>query len=243
MSAVDSQAMNNFPGLLEEGGAPPAKRARLEPELGVPMNFMGAMPGVTNMPGITNMAGLTNMPCMSSMPSMPSMPSAPSMPMMNNPGMMQFMAPNMAAMNASIPMGAQSMIGMTSPCMAQGNMPCNGMPGGRPPPPSASPRPKVAAKVRDNRSPAEIKDELWKLGIDTRGVVATRDMLLKLHETEAFVRRAEATKKLSRYPEQKLLSCFTEGLAPGSEVLLGAKMKPTFSLFQFFSFVLQGISS
>ena len=77
------------------------------------------------------------------------------------------------------------------------------------------------AKPRDNRSPAEIREELLKLGIDTKGVVATRDMLLKLHETEAFVRRAEATKKLSRYPEEKLLSCFTEGLAPGSEALLG----------------------
>ena len=31
----------------------------------------------------------------------------------------------------------------------------------------------------------------WWVFIDTKGVVATRDMLLKLHETEAFVRRAE----------------------------------------------------
>lgn len=114
-----------------------------------------------------------------------------------------------------------------TPGMAPGTMPCNmamlppqrgPTPPGPPGPPGPG-RPKVA-KPRDNRSPAEIKEELLKLGIDTKGVVATRDMLLKLHETEAFVRRAEATKKLSRYPEEKLLSCFTEGLAPGSEAFL-----------------------
>jgi len=92
------------------------------------------------------------------------------------------------------------------------------IPAGRPGRPKAASRATVA---KDNRSSAEIKEELFKLGIDTKGIVATRDMLLKLHETEAFVRRAEATKPLSRYQEQRLLSCFTEGLAPGSEGLPG----------------------
>mmetsp|Transcript_8090 Transcript_8090/g.18931 ORF Transcript_8090/g.18931 Transcript_8090/m.18931 type:complete len:169 (+) Transcript_8090:134-640(+) len=45
-------------------------------------------------------------------------------------------------------------------------------------------------------------------------------MQIKLHETESNVRRAEATKKLTRHPDQKLLSCFTEGLAPGQDVML-----------------------
>ena len=130
-------------------------------------------------------------------------------------------------------MNNPGMMGMT-PGMAPATMPCNmamlppqgGLTPPGPPAPAGPPapgpgpgRPKVAK--RDNRSSAEIKEELLKLGIDTKGVVATRDMLLKLHETEAFVRRAEATKKLSRHPEQNLLSCFTEGLAPGSEALLG----------------------
>jgi len=89
------------------------------------------------------------------------------------------------------------------------------------PVPGVIAKPAVRAAVpADPRSPTEIKEELFRQGIDVKGLTSTREMQNKLHETEANVQRAEATKRLDRHPDQKLLSCFTEGLAPGQDAML-----------------------
>ncbi|CAJ1327414.1 unnamed protein product [Effrenium voratum] len=71
----------------------------------------------------------------------------------------------------------------------------------------------------ETRSPTEIKETLLRLGCSITNL-SPRQMVLVLQETEAQVRRAEKTKTLERHQDQRLLSCFTEGLAPGPEALL-----------------------
>lgn len=74
--------------------------------------------------------------------------------------------------------------------------------------------------VVEKRSAEEVKEALTKLGVSTQNLQTPREFQQKLHETEAWISRAEKTKKISRFPDSRMISSFTEGLAPGSEGLL-----------------------
>lgn len=183
---------------------PPTKRAKTD-DVAARGSMQNLPRAIQNMSSNWGMANAGTLPGMMGNPGMSSFPATPSVPSMP-------VAPSMSSMPTS-------MTGMTS-------VPAKmGMPGARPL--SVPGRhagfalPPTRALCPDQRSPAEVKEELLRQGIEIRGLTATPDLLLKLHETEAFVRRAEATKKLPRHSDQRLLSCFTEGLAPGSEALLG----------------------
>mmetsp|Transcript_24057 Transcript_24057/g.50335 ORF Transcript_24057/g.50335 Transcript_24057/m.50335 type:complete len:329 (+) Transcript_24057:24-1010(+) len=205
--------MENLPAAIRQmvDGAPASKRQKTESAgegafatpFGGPVSSFsaGPMASISQADAMATLLAMTN----GGAGGMPGTAMAPTFPMSPHMTGLAAMAPSMP----STPMAAAPRPVHMSARAAAG------------PVPGVIAKPAVRAAVpADPRSPTEIKEELFRQGIDVKGLTSTREMQNKLHETEANVQRAEATKRLDRHPDQKLLSCFTEGLAPGQDAML-----------------------
>lgn len=208
--------MENLPAAIRQmaDGAPASKRQKTESagEAGAfGTSFGGAgssfsagpMASISQADAMATLLAMTN----GGVGGMPGMAMAPTFPMS------PMAHAHVAGVASSMP-SAPSMAAAPRPVQRSARVAAGPVPG-------VIAKPAVRAAVpADPRSPTEIKEELFRQGIDVKGLTSTREIQNKLHETEANVKRAEATKRLDRHPDQKLLSCFTEGLAPGQDAML-----------------------
>eukprot|EP00930_Biecheleria_cincta_P087498 TRINITY_DN76722_c0_g1_i1.p1 TRINITY_DN76722_c0_g1~~TRINITY_DN76722_c0_g1_i1.p1 ORF type:complete len:405 (-),score=70.58 TRINITY_DN76722_c0_g1_i1:162-1331(-) len=191
----------------------------------VEMKMMGQpshMPGFVAMPQMAQMARMAQMAQMAQM--MSAITGTEGMPGMCSGAGTQAMAamPRMMAVgcsNCAASMPAAGDLPVLNPITAVS--PSTGAV--RPPVQSSRPTRSVTPTVQpvvEKRSAEEIKEALTKLGVSSQGLQTPREFQQKLHEAETWISRAEKTKQLVRFSDPTILSCFTEGLAPGSEGLL-----------------------
>jgi len=169
---------------FEDAGAPPAKRPRVQEQMGQMqgMQAMQMQSTGSTMPGMSMQAQAAQAAQAAMM--RPSMGSGNSRSSPAQPRGMQNLPPPAAAVTA-----ARSAI-------------------------------QAEAQAKADRSPEEVKQSLINHGCVIEKNISQKDLKNYLQELESQIARAKFTKTLPKHDEQKLISSFREGYAPGPEGLL-----------------------